>query len=299
MRIKERHFPYPVLADFSDDFVDSSYETHVTYDITPTHFILFIKHALNNEELFDMVKRGEAVFTTHIECAKTQTRLIEASAEVEQKILINASLIEKSIEVATFLIANVQLKGYSNKKFDEDYYGYDFNINKGDILAIGSDYIINLEKEKENNSESIIQIEKVRDNEPPMDLFFDSEKIVVHLSSDLYSEYFSLSENDNLLPVLHALIGIPALTAALQIIKNEIEEDDTLKEGNSNYRWYQVLTEKIVSLGINIQDLQNYDEIDILKLTQRIMGSPLSLSLKSLMKFTEDFQDEENEDETI
>src|SRR5699024_8008041 len=152
MKVKERHFPYPVLADFSDDFNKSSYETDIDYTINRDQFVLNVKHALNNEELAKMIEDGKAEYATHIECPKTQKRLLNTSNIQHQEVILDAADIENKIEVCTFVIATMSLSNYTNSDFDVDYEGYVFNLNKGDILAIGHDYNISVEKEQKNDA---------------------------------------------------------------------------------------------------------------------------------------------------
>ena len=42
------------------------------------------------------------------------------------------------------------MNNYSNEKFNEDYDGFTFNIEKGNILAIGDSYELDINKEKDD-----------------------------------------------------------------------------------------------------------------------------------------------------
>ncbi|MCA0970655.1 hypothetical protein LCM20_08655 [Halobacillus litoralis] len=298
MRVKERHFPYPVLADFSDDYKKGSYETEISYDVTKDEFILRVKHSLDSKELYSDILRGRAMFCVHIECSKTQMRILSKSKEEKQEVKVKASDIDQRIDVCTFVIANEDIKGFSNESFDDDYKGYTFEVSKGDILAIGDDYLINIEKDKSNDSESILQLEKSLEDNPKenFSLTFATDRIVVTLNQEDYKTYNELANTEQLLPILHALIGVPALSAALQLISQEMS--DANEDEYSSYRWYRVLMEKIEYLGLDPYDEKVYEEP--IQLAQKILDNPLSKSLLSLSNIYEGLYDGmEDDDEDI
>ncbi|PAE17651.1 hypothetical protein CHH91_02465 [Virgibacillus sp. 7505] len=287
MKVKERHFPYPVLADFSGDYQGSSYETDITYDVNREEFVLTVKHDLNNKELTNLIANNNAKYCVHIECAKTQNRILETSVTSVQQVNLKASVIEKSIEVCTFIVANTEIENYTNSQFDDDYKGYTFNVSKGDILAIGYDFNINIEKDQISDSESIIQIEKnVSDSSEPISITLNTERIVVSLNSEIYALYTNLAGQDELQPILHSLIGIPVVSAALQAMSEEISDDNDFYNETSDLRWFKILFEKINALGLDPEAENTYEEP--INLAQRILNDPFSKSLKALYSIMED-----------
>lgn len=298
MKVKERHFPYPVLADFSDDFQNSSYETDLQYTVATSEFLLTVKHSLDNKEMLELIRNGDAVYSTHVECSKTQTRLVESTSNASQKLIIDPSKVENKIEVCTFVIATREIEKYTNSYFDDDYQGYTFNVSRGDILAVGYDYNIYIEKERVNNSESIIQFEKAElDFKEPFRINFDTNRLVVTLSKKNYDLYTHLIEYEELLPVLYSMIGIPVVSSALHVIGAEIRDNDsTQDDGYSNKRWYKVLIEKIQETGKDPYDYKIYEESsDIIMLAHKILDDPLTNSLNSLVNLYDYGYDESSE----
>lgn len=297
MKVKERHFPYPVLADFSNDFIHCSYDTDVTYTINQSQFLLTIKHSLNNIELAKLISDGDAKFSTHIECSRTQLRMLDTTDKLVETVSIDASKIEKEIEVCTFIIANNSIPSYKNDLFHSDYEEYNINLNKGDILAIGNDYNIVIEKEKVTDSESIIQLVINGDvKAEPFSMLYNSDKIVVKLNERNFFMYNVLAEREEITPVLHSLIAVPVISSALQIIEMEVDQDESgVNEGDySNYRWFSVLLEKIRAIGLDPMDSNIYE--DTIGLTHKILDDPLSKSLDKLNNFYDSYLYEEGEE---
>ncbi|MBU9714117.1 hypothetical protein [Evansella tamaricis] len=294
MKVKERHFPYPVLADFTDDFVQGSYETDISYNIESTKIVLTIKHSLNNIGLLDLINNGDANYITHIECPKTQFRLLESSTQETQELILDASKIDNGIEVCTFIVATKKIENYTNMDFDNDFEGYSFTLNKGDILAVGYDFNISIDKEELNKSESIIQFEKSEDDAKPFTIFFESNRLIVKLNGKNYSLYNSIIEYNELLPILYSLIGVPVISSALQVIGSELnDEEGSIDDGYSDCRWFKVLVEKIKEKNKDPYDPQIYDELEVILLAQEILEDPLSKSLDTLINIYDEVTEEE------
>lgn len=298
MKVKERHFPYPILADFSNDYTQSSYETSITYDVTSEEFILYVKHSLDNRELEELIANKKAKYCVHIECPKTQTRFLEATQKNKQHLRVKASNIEKNLEVCTFIAANEDIIDYNNQNFDADYKGYSFNLKKGDIIAIGFDYNISIEKDKINESESILQLEKGNENtKEAFKITYNTDRIVVKLNPQNYTLYNNLADQDELQSVLHSLIGVPVLTSALQVVAQEMEDETEIDEGVSGFRWFRILIEKIKAIGLDPYDATIYEET--VSLAQKILNDPFSKSLEALNNYNDDYDGDGDEDEEI
>ncbi len=83
MRIKNRLSPYPILDNFSDDYIDSSFT--VEYDVK-TQFSEIIGNLifkLDNEDVEKLIKNNLAVYAVHIECPSNGFRGVLSSAETE------------------------------------------------------------------------------------------------------------------------------------------------------------------------------------------------------------------------
>ena len=85
MDIRHRLYPYPVLSDTTDDYVDSSYsmELQVTKGIRELCFNISLN--LENKQIQQMIYEGLAEYVIHIECSYTSYRTVIKSDETSIK----------------------------------------------------------------------------------------------------------------------------------------------------------------------------------------------------------------------
>ena len=104
MRIKNRLSPYPILDDFGDDYVDSSFT--VEYEVNTQFSEVYGKLSFNldNEEIQQLIADKKAAYTVHIECPSTCYRTALSSNEPEIEFKLNSTMLSKVIEIRTFIV---------------------------------------------------------------------------------------------------------------------------------------------------------------------------------------------------
>lgn len=76
MEIKNRLFPYPVLCDNNDDYIESKFDVTVTKEEKLNDIILHFDIELDNTELLSLIREGKAEYVMHIECPYTSYRKV-------------------------------------------------------------------------------------------------------------------------------------------------------------------------------------------------------------------------------
>lgn len=71
MRIKNRLSPYPILDDFGDDYIDSSFD--VEYEVNTQFREIYgkLSFKLNNDDIQKLILEEKAEFLVHVECPTT------------------------------------------------------------------------------------------------------------------------------------------------------------------------------------------------------------------------------------
>jgi hypothetical protein len=189
------------------------------------------------------------------------------------------------------IVAANDIKGYSNKNFHKDFEGESFFIKKGDILAVGSRIVVNIEKEPVKNIESIFQVRKSsEDDAPPMTIDYEGNKIVLILSPENYSRYNLLKRDPRLQPVFHSLLVVPALCVIIEDIKAGKQEENDL-DSFSNKAWFHSISRKLAEIG---KDIEDHDSLDpTFETVQELIGFPLTKAFQAL----EDYLNDESEND--
>ena len=279
MRIKNRLTPYPILNNYGDDYVNSSFS--VDYDVNTQFTEIYGKLTFNldNDDIKALIKNKKAVYSVHIECSTTCYREVLTSDEDEIEFKINSLLVAKNIEIRTFIILKERIEGFESKNFHPDYRGQKFNLEPHQIIAIGTakDYEIRKDDRDFDTLPSILRIVKLEDkHKGALSVNTDNDEyVIVGLSTDIYELYARLGKT-TFKNTSFSLVLLPALMVVLQ--RMCIGKDD---EVMNSLHWYKVIESLLNSNGYNIEDL-SIENDSLLSVCQSIFADPIARSFKEL-----------------
>lgn len=284
MDIRYKLFPYPVLSDFSDDYISSGFISEVRAARDVNEVVFYINALIDNDELINLINEELAEFVFHIECSQTSYRSILCSKENENILRIPESKLSGKVTVCSFIVAKENINDFTNKWFNKDYEGMLFNIEKGNILAIGGQTDVNIIKELEELSKipSIFSILRRDTNDNiGMEIEIEGEKIRLWLPNEEFYSYQLLVKHPDIQPSIHAMMVFPALIYTFEKLRNEgIEEYE-------NLRWFKsiewVLKKSDIILNKDTLELKTSYE-----LAQKLLNLPINRALKALVNIEED-----------
>ena len=277
MDIKYRLYPHPVLWDKLDDYKNSSFDCDISITREVKRFILNAEFNVNNPQIQKLITDGNAEYILHIESPATSYRLIKNTSDGSLKVTLNDEHLLGRISLCPFIVAKSEIAKYGNDDFNDDYKGIEFDLQRGTILAIGSQYDFKVDKEKEDLSQvpSIFTIyKKETTDDMEMEIELCSPKIRIGLNIPDYENY-NISVR-HMPEIVNSFIILPALIYAFEQLKTSF---DDFKE----YRWFQAIEKifKKYALPFN-EDLLNTKSS--FELAQKIMGCPISKALKHLIE---------------
>lgn len=271
MHIKAKLYPYPVLAGFNDDYVDSKFNVFVIIQSFPNELLIQFKPELNNAGIKALIDNNSASCYVHIECSLTSYRKFVKVPLEGLEYSIPADSIEGPISFCPFVIANQDIPNYTNEKLNKDYGGATFDLEKGNILAIGQEVQIRVEKENDDlaNVPSIFAVTEIKDPERK-DIVIDNagNKINVQLPSETFFEFKIAMANPNSMSVLHSMVIIPALMKCFEDMKSKPEEFYTFEDR----RWFRSLKKAMKKINIDLTE-ENIMSIDSFTVAQKLMDN--------------------------
>lgn len=278
MQIRNKYYPYPVIVEGGDYYVDSEFSSMVEQYMNGYNIKLIFKTTLKNEKLEKMLQSGDVEIVHHLECPQTCFRQIVETNEYEQAYLLKDSEVNGIVQINTFLIAAKDLDKYSNSNFSNDYKGFKFNIEKGCVLAIGNQYNVHINKIKDDlaNTSSIFSIVPSTDPlENMIKVELASQKLVISLPEKNYHQYYNIQGYIDMQPVMHSMIIIPALVYVFSELRragNQLYEYE-------DYRWFRSLTRACEAINVTI-DEENLKNIEILTVAQQLLDGPISKAIE-------------------
>ena len=285
MKVKNKLTPYPILFTYNDNYIDSSFDVDIKAICKFGEVYVTLDFKLKDEGLQKLIDENKACFTAHIECPSTSYRIKKECTEANTTIKLDSNNIKDKIEVCTFITALTYIEAYQNDKFHPDYREYKFDIDKGNVLAlgIGKEFIISKDNNDLENLPSIIKIYKNSDiKSGTISVDTDnSDNILVGVYEGLYDLYYALGKN-KFKDTMLSLILLPAMVVVLTRMMYADEDEKDKK-------WFSVIEGLLNANDIEIEDLdlQNKDS-SVLSIAQMIFSNPISRSFKELENIGEE-----------
>ncbi|MBW9151461.1 hypothetical protein [Clostridium estertheticum] len=274
MQVKDRNFPHPVLSNSTDDIIESKFYVEFNEKIEDGNLKCDVVINLNNDDILELIKSNRASYIIHLECPSTRYRSVYRFNDTSFKFEIDASKVDRKVEMNSFITASEDIVKYNNSKFNEDYDDMSFKIKKGDIIAVGNSKILKLEKQQDvvTKVPSIFIITR-NSVTNPQDVFWEDEdkKVIIKLAPALFDKYKSLSKNESCKPVLSSLIIVPVLTEIISDVKYNIGDNNPYEDKT----WYKVIEKRIKKLDISMDNPAS-------TIAQQLLGNTFINSINSL-----------------
>ena len=275
-------YPHPVLGVGDDINSVCNLIPSISKDATEyhVHFDLIV----DNEDILDLIAQGKAIFSCEINCSSTYYRRIETSSDPCFDIYIKRNDVSKRIEFECAVVATHKIDGYTNAGFHEDFAGFSFQLEPGDILALFKEghYDVDIKYDKLRSAGSFIKI--VSGNDEVNTIYnLDAEKIEIHLPKSMFDDYkLSFNGPGKHANIFHSSLAFNALVYALM---NYSEED-----------YGERLWARTLKYRLEIEEpLKRYQEYlgkkdaptESLKLAQALLSNPYKRMFKTMHEIIE------------
>lgn len=286
MKIKNISFPYPILGIGND--INSTVKMNTSLMSDKDNYIISFEIQLDNPDIENLINQKKALYVCEIDCPTTYFRIAYKSQTPTFEIKIPRSDVANRITFQCTITAIKQIENYQNSKFHEDYQGFSFNLDQGDLLAYLGEahYDADIKYDKLKSAGAFMTIVEGHDIKYTT-YYLEHEKIEIHLPPELYQRYKKSFNNvKKVANIFHSSIAFNALVYALLNYKDEHKEK---------------LWAKTIDYRLQIEPrLQQYknaiierDPQNILKLAEELLGDPYKRLFKTVDDLlTPDFEEE-------
>lgn len=286
MNITKRLYTYPVLNEEKDDYLSSFFEVITNHSMAGVNALqLEFDILMNCDILQKKIDDGDAVFLIHIECSTTAFRTTVKSQmkNIQKKIPI--SRVTGTIEMVAFVIAIKDIKAFKSDDWNDDFENMQFSIEKGSVLAYQNLHELDITKDYEefSNASSIFMIYKrITNEEKPIEVELESNKIKIGLGTDEYSIYTRFFKKPEMQAILNSMIILPALVFVFE----ELKQDNGIEQFR-NRKWYEALERAYDKRGVNLENEILSGEKKSIVLAQEAMDLPISHALTQISNIYE------------
>lgn len=282
MKIKHRHFPYPVLSPYSDDISGKPLEATIDCEIVERNLRFTANFSLENPTLGNLIALNKALFGVHLECKSTMKRIFKTSQSARFHFDIEQKFLNNQVDINFFIVAAEDIDTYRNDDFHEDFEGVTFNVRKGDQLAFAETVKMNIEKEPVAKTNSIFELAVNPDPHAPLFAADFEDKILVSVPQNTFDQINELrgymgSHVDDLLVTMYYT---PALVEGLYYMRDCIK-DDAVHEIEEKL-WYLSIERRMEQIKFNIQSLTG--DVNIPDLANRILDDANARALNAIKR---------------
>jgi len=287
MKYKNVSLPYPVLG-IHDDVYPLLEDGCVQMDTpvkTASEYHFGITLTQRNRDITNLVASGKAEYACEVTCKDTFLRRCWHSKTPRFDINIGRKEVSGHIDFQCFIAVKEDLPGYSNSDFNEDYYGFKFDLEAGDLLAVFplAWWNTEIKFDKLYAAGSFMQIVEAADGIDKTWFNLEDERILIEMPHDLFVQYQRIG---NSFPeVIHSSLVHNALVYALSNL-GEYQDKGKL--------WADSLMARLA----DDPQLQQYDLSDmsqVYKVADILLQDPYKRLLDSLEKIADSRNDDEED----
>lgn len=221
MKVNAKSFPHPVLGN--EDDLGGFFNIEFRYELSKEGAVLNPSFFLRNEAIEDLIKKGKASLLVEVECGATFFRRSFVMPEPVGLIPIPSGLLRGQVTVGFFVCADQDIKDYRPSEPHPDYKGAKFDIEAGDVLAVGGYCWFIAEKSFDPLRppvSSFMSITEGTIHDGPAEIDYESDKILIILSKTDWSNYLRIRRQKTAESIIHASIVFPVLVDAIYQMDN-------------------------------------------------------------------------------
>ena len=284
MVIRYKMFPYPVLTEFTDDYIGSKFDVTIEEMQHGYDRRLYFNVTLKNDTLLQLIKDGKANYVYHLECSQTGFRKAVQTKDKISDIVISHKDVCGKLQICPFIVASEDIHNFTSPSFHPDYEGVDFNIEAGCVLAIANPREVNIIKEIDDLSRipSIFSIVPNYDSSISyMTIEISQPRIVIMLPQNDYNTYGLIDSGMMMSDTLNAMAVVPALIYALDEVKRTPAQERYHFEDDGCI-WYLTI-KKVLSEKFNCDiGSTDFDSANTVELAQRLVEEPMHKALETI-----------------
>lgn len=255
MKISETTiYPYPLLAPWSNDISESSFNTEIRYreDNSSQQLSMHFDSALTNDDISRLIDNGSARFGCFIRCKDTGLRRVQPLGFPQGIHDFAPGALLGRVEIRPMIWTTKSVSSYLPLGAHFEFHESD--LESGKIIALGEEQILHVTHPALPTVESIFEID-INPNLPDgkFEIDMGGDKIVIRMPDITFSLVQLLRQTDNSTKIVtRTSLFIPTLMYVLDQISKNGEQFEGL-------RWYNSFSSRcdLLSINKNNPDLLN------------------------------------------
>lgn len=245
-----KSLPYPVLGQ-SDDILPSLDAECVKMTFPEksiSDYTFKVELHQSNSEIEAFITNGKAEYACEISCSGTFLRKYVSSSSPNFDITLNRYEVKGHVDFDFFVVVTQPIPGYTNEGFNEDYKGFSFDLEKGDLLVqFGTiKWNADIKYDKLYAAGSFMQIKDAGDSVDRIKFNLEEDVILIEMPHERFEQYQKIANNCP--AAIHSSIVHNALVSALCNLESY--------QGTGK-KWVDCLEFKLNEMKVPVSDFQD------------------------------------------
>lgn len=277
MEIKDRAFPYPVLAPNSNDFTSGEIGlVETSGEVAPERYLIRFRFELTHPSIKHLIESGAAAPAVVIECRQNFYRRRHVVSLGPNEIKIPSDELRGLVQVTPLVSAVSELADYRPTFLNPDYNGADIRVPRHAILAYGDnfEFIAEPKSDRLRKISSIMRVFQKDDLGERINVNTGGDRIHVEVSPDLFRIYQSVAASRQGSSILASMLVLPVLVDVFHRINGGDQEEW------GSFRWFQIIQARLRELGMP-SDAPDFEPMNA---AQALLDSPFSRGIRELVE---------------
>lgn len=234
------NYPYPVIRDHAQDYHTTVFKGTMAVNLQPDCYLIRPNFEIANDGIDELISTGKLTYAIEVQSPATWYRKLFLVRD-NKPIRLDPAFLHERVELTPCIVATTAIAGFTNSDFEEEYAEMLFDINAGDVIAIGEirSFDALYQNDIIKNGSSIVNIGG-SDDAKEMVCDFTRNLIQITLPKAQYEDYKNCGYLRTKYKTLNAILTIPALVEAICIIANDENNPDHTSGLESN-AWYKTI----------------------------------------------------------
>ena len=215
------NYPYPVIRDYVEDYQTTVFKGALVVNLQPDGYLVRPNFEIQNSGIDNLIAEGKMTYALEVQSPATWFRKLYLIND-NKPIRLDPAYLHERVELTPCIVATRSIPGFTNGDFETEYTGMSFDINAGDIIAIGEKRSFDALYQDDiiKNGSSIVNIAG-SDSAKEIICDFTGSIIKITLPAEQYEDYVECGYLKTKYKTLNAILIIPALVEAIGIIASD------------------------------------------------------------------------------
>ena len=175
-------FPYPVLTDYSDDFMDSAFQASADLTIDDGQVSVESIFQLSEENIIRLIDEKKAAYALLVTCNSTYFRKLFIAEKNEIHETLDNGRLHGKVELRPYVVITKDVLGFHSSNINPEYSDSRFDYPKGAVIALDQPVIYYIDQEDFKVFGSVVRLRADKNCKDDFRYTIEGDHIVISVS---------------------------------------------------------------------------------------------------------------------